>query len=413
MFTLDQMSQASFRGIPFLIQKSNAAQGPKIITHEYINDSRRFDENLGKYKPTYNITGYITGDNYISNRDALIAALTNGSIGILTHPFYGIRFVTPLPHSIDEDINTIGTAVFNMIFQVSDPPALPGDSGDLFSKIQSGVNALDDTLQKVFSAGVFVSNIYPDSKIFLQSKLNSLVGQFNGFKQSFTSTTDSTDLNNQQTQFNNAILQNITNSALLAAELSALFEAANAINQDPTESGNAFVSLFPFGQKDAIFLPTNPDAIQKNTNLIIVNYIFASYALMYAYFNFTQAVFTDTHQLNSIIVILEAQYQNIINGRIMEADIVDVDEILDNDALDNLDNLRTIARKQFDKDAQSTPNIVSINEIIPTSVTILSYLYYDDVDHDEEIIALNSLADIEFISGTLNMVTQPPGDQFR
>ncbi len=81
---------ASFRGVPFFVDSSDRAGGRRTAVHQFPYRDEPFVEDLGKNATTFRVEGYVIGDDYIAQRDALLTALeeTSGP-GALVHPYYG------------------------------------------------------------------------------------------------------------------------------------------------------------------------------------------------------------------------------------------------------------------------------------------------------------------------------------
>src|SRR5262245_27796266 len=83
---------ASFRGAPFLVESSERSGGRRVVVHEFPLRDEPFVEDLGKRGSVFRVDGYVIGDDYLTQRDALLAALEDESgPGELVHPYHGVR----------------------------------------------------------------------------------------------------------------------------------------------------------------------------------------------------------------------------------------------------------------------------------------------------------------------------------
>lgn len=80
---------ASFRGVPFFVESAERTGGRRAVVHEFPLRDDPFVEDLGRRARGFRLDGYVLGDNYLSQRDDLLAALedTEGP-GELVLPFY-------------------------------------------------------------------------------------------------------------------------------------------------------------------------------------------------------------------------------------------------------------------------------------------------------------------------------------
>ena len=69
-----QLLPASFRGVRFLVRQHALATGRRLAVHEFPLRDEAFVEDLGRAPRTFSIAGYVLGDDYFAQRDALIDA---------------------------------------------------------------------------------------------------------------------------------------------------------------------------------------------------------------------------------------------------------------------------------------------------------------------------------------------------
>ncbi len=84
------MLPASFRGATFYINDHERLGGRRVVVSEYPLRDRVSTEDLGRSVRKFELTGYVVGDNYFAERDALIAACEDyETVGTLVHPYLG------------------------------------------------------------------------------------------------------------------------------------------------------------------------------------------------------------------------------------------------------------------------------------------------------------------------------------
>lgn len=83
---LQQLLPGSFRGIPFVTERSGFQTNQRYAVHEYPFKDIPIAEPLGLAPMTFNFTGFLVGDDCYLQRDALAAAVQNKNPGILIHP---------------------------------------------------------------------------------------------------------------------------------------------------------------------------------------------------------------------------------------------------------------------------------------------------------------------------------------
>ncbi|MDL2226543.1 DNA circularization N-terminal domain-containing protein [Deltaproteobacteria bacterium OttesenSCG-928-M10] len=114
---------ASFRGVPFKVMDASDGRGRATVIHEFPLRDQVYVEDLGLARRTIDITAFVIGPEYESERDALIKALEEKGPGSLVHPWLGSFQVSLAePAQISHDANQAGLVTFQLKF-VEDSPA--------------------------------------------------------------------------------------------------------------------------------------------------------------------------------------------------------------------------------------------------------------------------------------------------
>ncbi|CAJ0996501.1 DNA circularization protein [Serratia marcescens] len=159
-----RLQPASFRGVPFSVESDEGTFGRRVQTHEYPNRDKPYTEDLGRATRRFTISAYLIGDDYIDQRDRLIAAVDTPGPGTLVHPNYGEMAIcvdgeVRVSHSNNEgrmcrisfsfveagelSFPTSGVATGQVL--VSSCSALDDSIGDAFSSF--GLGGLSDFIQ--------------------------------------------------------------------------------------------------------------------------------------------------------------------------------------------------------------------------------------------------------------------------
>lgn len=83
---------ASFRGAPFFVDEAEMSGGRRTVEHQFPLRNKAFVEDLGQRNHHFTVTGYVIGDDYLSQKRALQAALDGVDVegpGTLVHPYEG------------------------------------------------------------------------------------------------------------------------------------------------------------------------------------------------------------------------------------------------------------------------------------------------------------------------------------
>lgn len=114
---------ASFRGVPFHVESAELGGGRRTVTHEFPLRDDQFVEDLGRRARSFPVDGYVLGAQYLTYRDALLAALEQAGPGELAHPFYGSLLVICTGFRVRESPVDGGLARFSIDFEETEAKA--------------------------------------------------------------------------------------------------------------------------------------------------------------------------------------------------------------------------------------------------------------------------------------------------
>jgi len=116
MFDIKKLNKSSFRGVPFYTRSDDVSGGQRLTDHSFINGGTLTESN-GIKNNTFKISGYIGGDNYLDQKQALKTALEFAGSGELIDKFNGKLDVFVESWSIKESISKIGMAEIDITFK--------------------------------------------------------------------------------------------------------------------------------------------------------------------------------------------------------------------------------------------------------------------------------------------------------
>ena len=111
----DDLREASFKGIPFYVDKTEDEFGRRIVHNEFPGKEIGSIQDLGRKDDVYNITGFLFGD-YTQNLKNLEDALNEVGSGALVHPYRASSNVVPDGYSVIRIKDEGGYAQINMRF---------------------------------------------------------------------------------------------------------------------------------------------------------------------------------------------------------------------------------------------------------------------------------------------------------
>jgi prophage DNA circulation protein len=107
---------ASFRGVPFWLDADSVNVGRRTQLHEFPQRDQPFVEDLGRRTRQYKFSGFVVGDDCLSQRDRLLTALDTPGPGELVHPWFGRMTVTAGDCEVSHARNAMGQVSFSLVF---------------------------------------------------------------------------------------------------------------------------------------------------------------------------------------------------------------------------------------------------------------------------------------------------------
>jgi len=161
---IDNLQDASLRGVPFKVEEDEATFGRRVQVHEYPNRDKPWAEDLGRATRRFSVQAYLIGDDFFEQRNRLIEAIEKPGACTLVHPFYGEMTITVddavrISHSLSEGRMCRVSFSFIEAGELSFPTAGLATG----QKLTSSVSFLDDAISSAF--GAFGMDGLPD---FLQ-----------------------------------------------------------------------------------------------------------------------------------------------------------------------------------------------------------------------------------------------------
>lgn len=77
----DKLRPASFRGVSFHMEDRSHETGRRIHNHEYPKRDENFAEDMGRKTRHWQVNAYVIGDDYMAQRDRLVAACERQGAG--------------------------------------------------------------------------------------------------------------------------------------------------------------------------------------------------------------------------------------------------------------------------------------------------------------------------------------------
>lgn len=387
----DQLRDASFRGVAFHVQSHDASFGRRTVTHEYPLKDKPYIEDLGRRARSLNVEAIIIGADYMTGRDALIAACEKAGAGTLVHPYFGEMQVTITDAiRISESFDKGGMCTISFSFVEAGEFTYPAQTADTQTKVakqadvvsaagsanfasqfnvdntpafvrNSASSSLTDALTQISSAGRF-----PFSDAIAQSDFNALLGgSLSG-------------------------IQGLLNAPTTLAQ--TVFNAVSGLRQLAPNARDAFAalaSLFGFGNNHTAVIGTTPVRVsQANNEAALVELVQ------------TAAV------INAAVAITEVEFSNATEAQIIRDQVLAALESITlltrSDALYSAaHDLRAIVVRDVQLRSADLAKQIDYSLRTTLPACVLSYQLYADTNREAEILALNRIVHPGFVPGNL------------
>jgi len=157
MAWLDTIHDASFRGVPFSVDKTPTRGGRRVANHQYPKRDKPYAEDLGRKQRSYTLDAYTIGDDALAARDRLIAALEAKGPGTLVHPTFGSLRVQVEDWTVAEDlVNARRICRFTLTFAEAGDIATPTVTADTSAQAGTAATTATTANQAAF-AGSFAA----------------------------------------------------------------------------------------------------------------------------------------------------------------------------------------------------------------------------------------------------------------
>jgi prophage DNA circulation protein len=268
MSWLDNLKDGSFRGVPFNITDAGTLIGRRTSLTEYPLRDEPYSEDLGRRQRRFVVECVVLGDDYMTARDNLIAALEAKGPGTLVHPYYGTRSVVVADAvEIIESQREGGCARFRIPFAESGENLQPSSTADTQAQVQSQVSAVNTQLGQSFGNAFSVNGMPQWVTDATTSDLGGLMSKLASLRDSIPGIPSSiTDFNAALASFSSDLTGLISSPFDLGASIVSLIVGLGSIAAQPLDALGLYTSLFDYGADAPAIAQTTPARVQQATN---------------------------------------------------------------------------------------------------------------------------------------------------
>lgn len=397
----DELRDASFRGIPFLVSEHEATGGRRGSTHEYPQRDEPFAEDMGRRARGYNLQAFVLGPEYFAGRDALIDAMNQEGPGTLVHPYLGSVIVQPRNYGVRETTRRGGMAIFRLRFEEAGENQYPARVSDTGNAVSS---AADDawipiltefegtwSVSKVDWLASAAEDLVADAADSMEGSLSgisTISGDLEGFTQYLE------DLRSDSSEL-------VTTPTQLATKISEGLVSIASLPASTVEGFQALVGLGAFSPLLVEFAQTTPDRFQQSINETEFLGLFRRGAAIEAARMVPDMSFASRSDARDV----RGTITELLDTEILAAGDGSADDVLQ-----GLTALYAAVVSDLQARGASLALIRNLTPSATEPALVLAHRLYQDASRDQEIVDRNSIRHPGFVPGgvSLEVLTDAP-----
>lgn len=385
---------ATFRGVPFFVEASERSGGRRTVVHQFPFVDDPFVEDLGRDARTFHVDGYVIGDDYLTQRDTLLAALedTEGP-GTFVHPYHGVRIAICTKHAVHESKDEGGIAKFSIDFTETPAQApVPTVASDQAGQVSASAAAASSASAAELAAKYNPANLPDRALASAQTALTKAAAAVQkGLAPIVSDAQEAASLTSQVAIITAEASSLVRQPALIYDKLTgAITSLAKTIAAAPGDVMNALIDAYSADLGELV-PQTTATRIQEAANqTALFNALRSVFAIQAATLAPTVpyvSIDDATAARDSITAILDAQAASV--GDTAYPAIVD---------------LRSSVMEAV-PGSNAFASILTVTRRVPIPSILLAYQLYGSVDLELDIVARNDVRNPGFVVGDLKVLS--------
>ncbi len=411
----DRLRPASFRGVQFFVESTDADLGRRVEVLRFPGREDIVGQDLGKDATTFSVSGYVIGPDYDRQREELEAALLTQGPGTLVHPTRGEILV--LVHDrvrVRESKDKGGQAVITFTCTVSTPTQPRFAGVNAASATMADADVATEALAAEAEKRITISGL-PSSAVTPSVDLLATMATALGAARATIGTvvddvSGVVEAEERLVDEANALLAAPADLAvLLAGAFYDLFEDAAAAIVIAGKLGTPAFDASQIGERKRIVRTSRRAMGQimagsttttvdystdiseaETTNLQVLDALFRGSAIA-AYVHAIPSIpWTSYQEANDASVELLGWFD-------------DIEPNVDDDTYNRLRSLRVSVSRFLDVAAKSLPYLRDHVPATETSAILLAHELYGDARRESEIIARNPGPDPGYLNPSMTL----------
>ena len=385
---------ASFRGVAFHVETSERTGGRRTVKHEFPQRDDPYVDDMGRQARVFRVNGYVLGDDFAKQRDALISALEDqAGPGELVHPYYGAKRAICSGFTFSDARDDGGMSLFAIDFEETPvQPTAPTEAPDLPGVVDASSDDALGAVQGDFEGTYDVDGMPSFS---LESASRVLTDMSEALGEALAPIIESTQEMAKLTQQIEIIVAQASALVREPAEILTAFRDTLAVLVDtvagaPGSVLQAFSAAYT-ADTGPVVLETTATREQERANQLALD------AALRRILAIEAARLAPLAEFESI------DYAISVRDQIIEM-LDEQAETASDDVFPFLIQLRADVVRAVPSQATLAREITMEQRTAIPSL-LLTYQLYGSVENEDDVLARNGVRDPRFVSGTLRVLS--------
>ena len=371
-----------FRQARFIVPNSDATFGRRAELHEYPQRDIPWVEDLGRKARQFTIEVFVDGrlgGDYLSARDALIAAIEEPGPGTLVHPWYGtLNVALAEPASVRESTREGGRATFRLTFVEAGELRFPSSARDTSLVVDRRADAVLSAATDIFADTFDVSGLPGWSLAALEADLAATLAE----------------LEKQVSGVTGTIAAEIRAPANMAAAIVGSVQRLGAVATEPLRAMQLYRRLFDAGDDNQNAPATTPTLRRQVRNAAAARRLVQQAAVAEACRASSQADYSTRDDALATAELL----QDALDKQMAAADPVTGSPVEDG-VYQALAALHAAVSSDLLERGARLPELVSYTPRATLPALVVAHRLYGDARRAEEITNRNRIRHPGFVPG--------------
>ena len=370
--------RGSFRGAEFLVRIDDHEFGRRAQVHVYPKRDTAFVEDMGREAGAFQVEAFVSGDNYMADRDRLIAAINKPGPGPLVHPYYGALTVSVVRPRVRHSSRAGGQAEFTFTCIPSGALTVPTEVTDTAASVATQAEVARSASLADFVRRFAVDNLPDWAFTELEAELHRTLG----------------GLTAAMGDVVGAIAAEIRAPFNMGSEILGTFDRVRTILTEPRDALRLYERMFDAGGDSPAVPATTQTREQQAQATDALQRLVRETAVIEAARAAAETAFAAADDA----LATRDRLLTAFDARLAAADPL-TQEPIAADLFDALRDLRAAMIADLHNRGAQLPRLTRHVPRATLPARVLAYQLYGDADRADEIVTRNNIRHPGFVPG--------------